>query len=89
MADDSDDDLVSYRMRPQKPIDPTLMATTCAGMVVLLTGGDGWTAGTKWLVKGLKYHEISVKCRGLGKSATELFSLVIYVEIYLDVFVSL
>eukprot|EP00435_Cladocopium_sp_Y103_P028183 s123_g7.t1 len=38
MADDSDDDLVSYRMRPQKPIDPTLMATTCAGIVVLLTG---------------------------------------------------
>ena len=39
MADDSDDDLVSYRPRAQKPLDPTLMATNCAGMVVLLTGG--------------------------------------------------
>lgn len=38
MADDSDDDLVSYRPRAQKPLDPTLMATNCAGMVVLLTG---------------------------------------------------
>lgn len=40
MAEDSDDDFLTYRIeRPQKTLDPTLMATTCAGIVVLLVGG--------------------------------------------------
>lgn len=39
MAEDSDDDFLTYRIeRPQKTLDPTLMATTCAGIVVLLVG---------------------------------------------------
>jgi len=91
MADDSDDDLVSYRMRPQKPIDPTLMATTCAGIVVLLTGGGiGWAAWaepnwSKWLVKGLKHVEmlfdvLGNQCQGLNFSGWWFIS--IYPDVY-------